>query len=406
MILSESHNSQPAGVAIVGKEERFPSVRRAKNQTILLGACACVLAGILVAGLWPFHAPRNDVSWLSQANGLLFGRHGSIVSTGASEAAPSQADSACSLEIWLEPSLSRSSGTILAFYRPTRRVASFLLRQWRSGVVLQLDSDSHLVKKANTYVGDVFSPLKPVFLTISSGEAGTAIYVDGELLKRSANFTFSSRDLTGQLVIGNAPSTADSWSGQIKGLAIYDRELQAIEVSQHFADWTKKQPDLAGNAGVVARYLFNEGKGNIVHNQVDSSTDLLIPGRFFVLREQFLKRPWDEFRSDWSYLKDLGINIAGFIPLGFFVSAYFSAIRNIKRAIWLTIALGFAVSLTIEVLQAFLPTRDSGMTDLITNTFGTVLGALLHALSVKQNWFTRAGVPSVLPFAKERRVFS
>jgi hypothetical protein len=173
------------------------------------------------------------------------------------------------------------------------------LRQWRGGLVLQRDSNGHFVKKANIYVGDVFSPLKPVSLTISSGEAGTAIYVDGELLKRAPNFTISSRDLTGQLIIGNGPSTADSWSGQMKGLAVYDRESPAAEVSQHFADWTKsKQPDLARNEGVVARYLFNEGKGNVVHNQVDSSTDLLIPGRFFVLRERFLERPWDEFRPD------------------------------------------------------------------------------------------------------------
>ncbi len=34
---------------------------------------------------------------------------------------------------------------------------------------------------------------------------------------------------------------------------------------------------------IIALYLFNEGTGNVVHNQIDSATDLTIPERFFVL---------------------------------------------------------------------------------------------------------------------------
>jgi len=386
VILSESQNSQSAGVATVGKEERFPDVRSTKTQTRLLGViCVCVLAGILVAGLWPFHAPRNEVSWLSQGSGLRFGKYGSIVSAGTFETAPSKAENSCSLEIWLEPSRVNSSGTILAFYWPTSQTIPFALRQSLGDLVIQRGRHRQFSKAAGIYVNDVFSQLKLVFVTISSGETGTAIYVNGTLVEKSTNFRFSNQDLTGQLIVGNAPLRTHNWSGQVYALAVYDRALPVAEVAQHFADWTKsKQPDPARNEGIVAHYLFNEGKGNIVHNQVDSSTDLLIPGRFFVLREQFLERPWDEFRSDWNYLKDVGINIAGLIPLGFFFRAYFAA-RNVKRATSLTIALGFAVSLTIEVLQAFLPTRDSGMTDLITNTFGTALGALLCTLSAKRN---------------------
>ena len=355
------------------------------SPRLVRGMCTLVLGIILVAGLWPFHAPRNDVSWLSEGTGVLFGKHGSIVSASPFRAHGSQGSNSCSLEIWLKPTRVDSGGMILAFYWPENRVVPFALRQFQGGLVLERGLRSRFDEKDEIYVGNVLNMQKPVLVTITSGSAGTATYVDGSLVKRVPNFAISNRDLMGQLVVGNAPSTTYNWSGQVRGLAVYDRELSAADVSQGFLDWTNGgQRSSAAMGSVVARYLFDEGKGNIVHNQVDSATDLLIPKRFFVLHEQFLERPWDEYHPGWRYWKNLAINVIGFIPLGFFFYAYFSQVQRCDNSVALTIALGFAVSLTIEVSQAFLPTRDSGMTDLVTNTLGTAMGVMVFRLGVIQ----------------------
>jgi hypothetical protein len=354
--------------------------------------CLLVLSAILVAGLWPFHVPRNEVSWSSGSHGLLFGKHGTIVSASPSEANAPRGDDSCTLEMWLEPTRLDSGGMILAFYRPTNQVVPFAVRQYRGGgLVLERESDNQFGKRTEIYVGDVFKSIKPVFVTVTSGEAGAATYLNGTLIKRFPSFAFSRGDLTGQLIIGNAPSTTYSWSGQFKGLAIYDRELTAGEVLQRYADWTEnRQADLKSE-GVVALYLFDEGRGNVVRSQAGSSPDLLIPERFRVVHKRFLEPFWKEFHPGWSYWKDVGINVGGFIPLGFFFCSYFSLVRGIERPVLVTILLGFLVSLTIEVLQAFLPTRDSGTTDLITNTFGTALGVILHGWGIRQKLLTRAG---------------
>ncbi len=349
------------------------------TRKVLASICLLVLCGILVAGLWPFHAPRNEVSWLNNGNGLLLGEYGSIVSLGAFDANDSKEAAPCSLEIWLQPSLDYS-GTILAFYRPEHLVVPLKLWQSHGDLGIQrtsLDQFNH-AERTRVYASHLFSPAKSVLVTISSGPAGTTVYADGALTRKFPDFRISSHDLTGQLLLGNAPMGTNPWSGQLKGLAIYDRELTADEVSQHYTRWTKNtQADFAESEGLVALYLFNEGKGSVVHNQIDSRTDLLIPERFFVLHEQFLEPPWSEFFPTWSYWRNIGINIAGFVPLGFFFCLYFSSVRKIKRVVVVTVVLGFIVSLTIEVLQSFLPTRDSGMTDLITNTSGTALGAMM-----------------------------
>ena len=91
---------------------------------------------------------------------------------------------------------------------------------------------------------------------LPSVAAGTAIYADGALVK-SSKLRFSSQELTGQIVIGNAPATTYNWSGQLKGLAIYDRELTADEVSQHYENWTKDKQATSLGVRVLLRFIFS-----------------------------------------------------------------------------------------------------------------------------------------------------
>lgn len=132
------------------------------------------------------------------------------------------------------------------------------------------------------------------------------------------------------------------------------------------------QPALAANENCIALYLFDERSGRVVHNRVNSETDLHIPEKYAVLDQLLLEPFWKEFNSSWGYWTGALKNVVGFVPLGFFFYAYLS--YSIRRAALVTVILGGAVSLTIEILQAYLPTRDSGMTDLITNTLGAYIG--------------------------------
>jgi len=360
---------------------------------IVSAVCICVLCIILIAGLWPLHIPSNKVNWLKNTNGLRFSQHGSIVSGGAFGGSDLKDDTSSSLEIWLEPSRIDARKTILSFDGSAHPGEPFSLHQNKDALRIQQHNvDGHGTARTAWFtIGGVFHEISPVFVTITLGEHDTSVYIDGVLAKVSPLLGVSKNNFTGWLVVADSPFTSSDWSGQILGLAIYHRQLTAAEVAEHWESWTKTlRPTLAKDEAPVALYLFSEGRGSIVHNQLDSATDLIIPSHYFVLHQSLLLPPWREYKPTWSYWQDIGVNIAGFIPFGFCFAAYFSLAQAINRPKATTIALGLVVSLTIEVLQAFLPTRSSGTTDLFTNTLGTAIGVMLYGCSFTQSLLAQA----------------
>ena len=73
------------------------------------------------------------------------------------------------------------------------------------------------------------------------------------------------------------------------------------------------------------------------------------------------------------------MNILGFIPFGFCFFLHRQSVRANARAANFLIVMfaGAVISLTIELIQAWLPNRESSLTDLLTNIFGTLLGVVL-----------------------------
>jgi len=357
---------------------------RTEGPKLLLFVCIPVLAGMLVVGLWPFHSPRNQVTWLSSGNGLQLGRHGMILSSGKFTAAHEPANGPCSLEIWFEPARTWVSGTLLSFYAPEGR-RQFSLLQSTTDLSLQSEvlEEHYQTLTTRLDAADVFRQGRLAFVTLTSTGGQTSVYLNGAPIKKAANFPISIQDFAGELVVGNSPIAGGSWRGQVRGLAVYDAAISPVEVRQDFETWSRKgRPDISETRDAVALYVFDEHAGNVIHNQVSSGTDLYIPEHYLVVAQAFLRPFWVEYHPGRSYWEGVVlINVIGFIPFGFLFCAYFSLSGRIRRPALATILLGFTLSLTIECLQAFLPTRDSGTTDLITNTLGTCIGVWIYRWS-------------------------
>jgi hypothetical protein len=374
------------------------------HAKIVSALCLLVLVCILVAGLWPFHIPHNAVSWLKNENGLRFGRHGAVLSASAFRDIGSSGAAGHSLEIWLTPAHVPGGGGILTFDSSPDPWAPFLLRQCGTGIAIHryLLDDHGKITQPFFRVNDVFDAGKRVLVSITSNKDHTELYVNGVLAGTSSDPGIASRELKGRLVLANS-TIDDSWTGQVAGLAIYDRELTPAQVNGHFQSWIPDRgPVLTGEQLPIALYLFDERGGSTVHNLIDPATNLTIPARYFVLHPWFLRPTWNQFShtrsawKDWGFWQDMGVNVGGFVPVGFVFFAYFSSVKPTKRAALVVVLLGFFLSFTVEALQRLLPNRDSGMTDLFTNTTGTALGVLLHRSSTVRALWTRAlkfGVP-------------
>ena len=369
----------------------------------IVGAlCACILGIILIAGLWPFQPPRNRVKWLKNENGLDFGPQGTAMSSNAFQ--PSKSASSGRLEMWLQPDEANTKGTILSFEGVERSEPFSLFQDGSAFGVRRHNIDEQGTDRIAVFViPRALRAEKRILVDVVLAEHETSVYLDGVLAETSKILGESKDNFTGRLVLGNSASANDSWRGKILGLAFYDRFPTQIQAARSYDEWIRSR-EMPSEEKPLALYFFDERRGAVTRNRVNPSTDLSIPRHYVVLHPAFLSLPRNPYRfgkPSLTYWKDIIINVAGFVPLGFFFVAYFSSLQRLKWPVTVTILFGFALSLFVEISQRFLPTRDSDLTDIITNTGGTALGTWLYSSALvreKVSSLWEQGASGLWPF--------
>jgi hypothetical protein len=361
------------------------------------------LVGVLLAtGLWPLDFwPKNQVEWLRGENGLRFEGESLIAGRTVGGYARSadhlgnallgdSKNSGLSIEIWLRSAEDAKTDVpnILSFVNDLGKV-TFVLGQWKSSLIIRWPLPGYDIAEKWKEIEVKNAVPRDVrrLITVASDEKGTSIYLDGKLAGTypNPNFKDVSHGIRDRwFILGNSPSGKGSWSGDVFGLAFYKAALNEKEASESFGQWTKGEKKKNPHTKEAALYLFDEGAGNRVRNVLGAEGPLTVPDHPTFQRE-VLGLPLINKYNKLSYVKDGVVNILGFVPFGFFLSLWMIKTRGWPRGtnIMIAVGLGGLVSLSIELVQVFIPVRDSSLMDLVCNTFGTVIGVGLSMFAAR-----------------------
>ena len=347
--------------------------------------CAVLLI-TLMAGLDPKdYRFRNEVTWIGDAPGLRFGTFGRV-HTGPF-ITPSQATILNRDGFTIEAMLTLASKeggafrTLATFHDGDDR-SQLVLGQWRDHfIVMNGDDYSHRRRLPRITADTSQHETGRVLLTITTGARGTRIYLNGKESAANARLRLSlpSGARSGRLTIGNSIGANSPWGAEVFGFAVYSTPLAPQAVARHYIEWAERRDSSLGKVDdPFVLYAFNEAGGIQARDQSAHRAHLEIPARLVAIGGRALAPLSIESDNRGSAIADMTLNLFGFVPFGFLLAASLGRSSRSKwQVLLLATAAGLLLSLFIEVIQAWLPSRDSSQRDVLLNTAGTLLGALV-----------------------------
>ena len=354
--------------------------------SILLGLSVTIFLIVLFFGLrTKGFDSLNGATWLEDEPGIRFGNYGiayGLIDNDQVKQGISGLN-AFSIEIAVRPESFYQKGfNLILCLHDGKDNNQLIVGQYESYIIAMNGDDySHRRKTKRIYADILSKKPEKVLLTVTTGHEGTRLYADGRLIEARSDLVLKiPQGDRLKLTLGNSVYGKGSWKGDLYGLALYGDELEQETITNHFKAWSENQVlSFSGNDKPLLAFTFNEGKGAEITDTVAGIQKLSIPSRFTIPERQYISLPWRDFKADKRYLMDFIINLAGFIPLGFVICALFIQSGGIfqKKAVLFSVIFCFLTSLCIEIAQAWIPSRSSQGLDLVLNTIGAWIGAML-----------------------------
>jgi len=363
-----------------------------RRQISLTLACLLFGLSLLAIGLWPFNfRAYNHVDLVTGRGGLRFeapAEHskrnsGGLVFTPnplACRPAGGCEAGALTLEMGLKATTEESPRLKrIVDVRNADGTEAFYICQWKSSFLVCLFNTPPNLEKPYCRIGveRLLQGGRTSFVSIVSGERGTDIYVDGQLSEQypGVRLLKESEALDGhRLYLGNAPDLTCPWSGDIYAFALYDRVMSPSEVAGGWEHWQGARNLLCAGDGAVACYRLDRRHREEIADLSGSDNTLYMPD-LLVFDKKVLRTP----RSKDFFHQDTMVNLLGFVPFGFLICLrlFVTGKSSPRGCLFFAAAVGFAVSLAIELTQVWLPGRDSSLLDLTMNTVGSAIGGAM-----------------------------
>jgi len=354
----------------------------------LLLLTVAMLLLILYSGLhFKGASIANEVTWLDDRDGIRFDRNGIVYAKNVSLPVRRNAANAHALTIALalKPLAENNDGhfRLLLLLHGGDDAEQLIVGQWRSWLVI-MNGDDYDAKRRRARISvDTLAPPQEHFVTITSGDNGTAVFIDGQRVKsnRDLHLRIPRAGKKIALVLGNSIYGRHPWAGEIYGLAYYDYVRSATDIGQDFQSWDREHSfAFARPLDPAGLYVFDEGQGPRVVDHAKGKQDLTIPAQMTILTKEVLAPAFGNTEYNLSLVQDMVINITGFIPMGFLLSTLLWHMhgRPVARRLLIAMLVCGVISLTIEIAQAWIPSRSSQMLDFILNTLGAGAGVILH----------------------------
>ena len=273
--------------------------------------------GLLHRG-WPV---ANDVQWLPDSGAIRFDSGGIAYVDDLRAVRLSRNSGPLTIEMAVTPANHFKSGfsPLLVVHDGADRRQLAIWQYNASLVVMNGDDYDNSQRRPRVVGRDIFSSQRTIYLTITSGELGTHLYVDGILAAANRNWKLSI-PIEGEplrLVLGHSVYGRYGWSGDIHGLALAGEAISAEAVRLRFDRWAADRDfDALKLDSTMLLFTFNEKTDRGFVDRSGGHQTLELPDHMTVLKKTFLSSPWPHFYWSRAVTSDMVVNVIGFVPLG------------------------------------------------------------------------------------------